>query len=632
MRVFASLAAAVAATFSLSAVATVDNFVLLDQHGKAQELFYHKDAPAIVLMGYDAQCAALASSAAELAVLQQDFADDGVQVMLVDVAGADRATLASSAKTQGMDLPLLQDSAGVIAPSLGLDAGGEVIVIDAKARAVVFRGGISADSAASIDAGDAVAALLSGVDITGDITAPVDCPTVAQAPVDVPDYTDTIAPMLVDNCVACHREGGIGPWAMSEYRMIQGFAPMIREVVRTKRMPPWHADPEIGHWQGDAGLSDEETAQLLAWIEAGAPRGKGVDPLKAVEPLSAEWPLGEPDLIIEVQPYDIPATGVVDYKFPVVQNPLDRDAWVRAATIIPGDSKVVHHVLMGSADEPPAYSDRESVFQNYIMGYAPGNESAFMPSGTGVFVPKGGVYLFQMHYTPYGKATTDVTKVGLYFADEPPANYLRQQVVVNPRIKIPAGAPAHEESAYFTFWEDATVYSLVPHSHYRGRSSTFELVYPDGRTEVVLSVPNYDFNWQRTYEFEQPIDVPAGTQIIHRTVYDNSANNAANPAPEEEVRWGLQSAEEMLYGSVSYSWKRESSDAPIHSNLTADTAQLIGFMDSNMDGEVTKAEMPARLRDSIGWRWWLLDADKNGTLNLAEMEALVKRLSEQTGP
>ena len=233
-------------------------------------------------------------------------------------------------------------------------------------------------------------------------------------------------------------------------------------------MPPWHADPEIGEWQHSARMSDEDTRTLITWLEAGAPRGEGEDPLLADKAPRAQWPLGEPDLVLDVPGYEVPATGVVDYQFPIVENPLDRDVWVVAATIVPGDARVVHHVLMGSADQMPEDSNRESVFENYIMGYAPGNESAHMPEGTGVFVPAGGVYQFQMHYTPTGIPVVDETRVALYFADEKPGNFLRQQVVVNPRIKIPPHEAAHEEFAYFEFWDDATIYSLVPHAHYRG--------------------------------------------------------------------------------------------------------------------------------------------------------------------
>jgi hypothetical protein len=596
-------------TGSDAPVEKVDNFVLLDHNGSAYELYYHGDTPAIVITAHSNRCETQVPDPGNKDVSQIMINSEDSRSEIVSATGSSHPAI-------------LHDSAQIIGKSLGLTTAGESLVVDPRNWTVAYRG-----PAVSPALRRTVASLAAGSAPTTHIE-PVagDC-NIDYGESAIASYADDIAPILRDNCMTCHREGGIGPWAMSEYRMIQGFAPMMREVLRVRRMPPWHADPAIGQWQHSAAISDEDTRTLIDWLEAGAPRGDGDDPLLAQEAPSTAWPLGEPDLVLELPAYDVPATGVVDYQFPVVVNPLDRDVWVVAATIQPGDSKVVHHVLMGSAEQMPAEKDRESVFQNYIMGYAPGNESAFMPKGTGVFVPVGGVYLFQTHYTPTGIASQDTTRVALYFADEPPDNFLRQQVVLNPRIRIPANTEAHEESAYFEFWEDATIYSLVPHSHYRGKSSTFELVYPDGDRELILSVPNYDFNWQRTYSFEQPKVVPKGTRIVHRTVYDNSTKNAGNPDPDRDVRWGLQSFNEMLYGSVSFSWNKERATAPIHDNLTSDVAQMIGFMDRDMDGRLSKEELPRRMRESLGWwRWWLVDTDFNGGLDLTEMTGLIARM------
>ena len=617
MVVLASLGTLCAST-SAWGIQRVDNFVLLDHTGKAQELYYNSDATAVVLVAQSNSCPLDAGRLDALNAISA--ANPSVQVMMVNSLDS-RAAISQQVASSGSKIAVLSDSAQIIGQSLELKTAGEALVINPANWEIVYRGQIDKDAlewavagladGRSVEPMPAAAAVASecGIEYT-------------QSP-QAPDYARDIAPILEKNCMACHIEGGIAPWAMSEYRMIQGFAPMMREVIRVKRMPPWHADPEVGHWQNDARMSDEETRTLVRWIEAGAPRGEGEDPLLAERPVKATWPLGEPDLVLEIPTFQIPATGIVDYQFPVVANPLDRDVWVVAATIIPGDTKVVHHVLMGSAEKAPEAGDRESVFQNYIMGYAPGNESAHMPEGTGVFVPVGGVYQFQLHYTPTGIATSDTTRVALYFADEAPANFLRQQVVLNPRLKIPPHDAAHVETAYFEFWDDATIFSLVPHAHYRGKSSTFELRYPDGTSEVILSVPNYDFNWQRTYSFTEPKVVPKGTRIVHQTVYDNSTKNRSNPDPEREVPWGLQSHDEMLYGSVSFSWNNERSDAPTHSNLRANSAQFIGFLDTDMDGKLVKAELPQRMRDNLGWfKWWFVDTNFDGGLDLEEIESM----------
>ncbi|MEE4284101.1 MAG: hypothetical protein V2I41_19350 [Pseudomonadales bacterium] len=585
-----------------------ENFVLLDHTGLAHELYYDDTSERVLLVAHGSSCSLDTQALATLRAAQPEL-----RVLLINSTDS-RAWIAQAATDNGIEVPILHDQAQIIAPSLGFDQVGDAMLVDTSGWQIRYQGDVGSTLLAELVTHDGASSSQQGPEPEGCMLGLPDVGPVA-------DYATQIARILQENCMACHVEGGIGPWAMSEYAMIQGFAPMIREVVRVKRMPPWHADPEIGQWQHSAAMSDADTQTLIRWIEAGAPRGTGEDPLLVARDQAPQWPLGEPDLVLEIPTFEIPATGVVDYQFPVVANPLDRDVWVEAATIVPGDTRVVHHVLMGSAEQAPTESDRESVFQNYIMGYAPGNESAHMPAGTGVFVPVGGVYQFQMHYTPVGVATTDTTKVALYFSDEPPANFLRQQVVLNPRLKIPANVADHVESAYFEFWEDATIYSLVPHSHYRGKASTFDLEYPDGSSETILSVPNYDFNWQRTYSFVEPKRVPKGTRIVHSTVYDNSSANPANPDPEREVPWGLQSHDEMLYGSVSFSWEKERSDAPIHSNLTAGSAQFIGFMDKDKDGKLAKDELPEGLRKRLGWfKWWFVDTNFDGGLDLAEIE------------
>lgn len=606
------------------AMLKTDNFVLLDHNGKAHELYYESDATAIVLISQRNDCEALTHSIPDYRSLTADYVERGVRFFMLNSHDA-RSSIADLARAWDLDIPILHDSAQIIGRSLNFQMTGEVLLIDPRTWQVIFRG-----SAESRGLRMQIDSLIKGEESLflsdAEQQTARGCEINYKSKSEVVSYTNDIVPILESRCMACHVEGGIGPWAMSEYNMIKGFAPMMREVIRVKRMPPWHADPELGHWKNDAGMSDEDTRTLINWIEAGAQRGKGPDPLLAKRANSVEWPLGEPDLVLDAPTYEVPASGVVDYQFPVIANPLNHDVWVEAASVRPGNTKVVHHVLMGSAEQAPEEDDQESVFQNYIMGYAPGNESARMPEGTGVFVPAGGVYQLQIHYTPMGIATKDTTKIALYFADKPPANFLRQHVVLNPRLKIPAHDEAFEVAAYFEFWDDAVIHSLVPHSHYRGKSSTFELEYPDGSKEMILSVPNYNFDWQRTYSFTEPKEVPKGSRIIHRTVYDNSAKNRSNPDPERVVPWGLQSQDEMLYGSVSFSWTNETAETPIHSNLRADAGQFIGFVDKNMDGKASKDELPSRMRESLGWfKWWFVDTNFDGGLDLDEMEAMFSR-------
>lgn len=616
----------------------VGNFMLLDQNGRAHELYYHRDAEAVVIMVQGNGCPIVRNAIGDLQALAENYGPRGVRFfMLNSNLQDDRDSIAAEAAGYGIELPVLIDDAQLVGEMLGVVRTAEVFVIDPDGWQLVYRGPMHdrityEHQKAAADQtwlADTLDAMLAGQPVPAVSRDAVGC--LVNFPQRSADhaaisYADTVAPILKDRCVVCHSPGGIGPWAMTSYDMVRGFAPMIREVLLTNRMPPWHADPHVGQWQGDRAISRADKQTLVHWIEAGSPRGGGPDPLAEVGPVSTDWPLGEPDLVIELPAFEIPASGVVDYKFPVVRNPLDEGVWIEAATIIPGDRAVVHHVLAGSSETfDPDAEDEESVFENYIIGYAPGAESYRMPPGTGVYVAPGGAYQFQMHYTPTGRATTDRTRMGLYFAATPPDNFLRHQVVLDPTIRIEPESPYHTEAAYHQFTRDAVLYTLFPHAHYRGRSSTFELQYPDGHSELLLSVPAYDFNWQRGYDFVEPKAVPAGSRLVHRTVYDNSAQNPANPDPSRTVPWGLQSWDEMLYGAFSYAWVEESSSQPLHDQQLSELAQWFGFIDTDMDGRLVWSEMPDYLKKRLVQGFDSADANGDGGLDLQEFALLQQR-------
>ena len=532
----------------------VDNFELLDHTGAAHELYYLSDMEAVVLMAHGDACPTQPDAVEAFNASRDGYASQGVAFLMVDSGAgrADRADIAARAADLGIASPVLLDDTGIVGSSLGFDRAGEALVVSTDGWRLAWRGA-PAGVAAALDA------VLEGAEPpTGEATAAVVGCEIAYAATPTVSYADTIAPLLADNCVTCHREGGIGPWAMTDYNMIRGFSPMIREVIRTRRMPPWHADPAYGHFQNDRSLEPEEIRALVGWIEAGSPRGDGPDPLAELDREWPTWGLGEPDLVIDIPPYDVPASGVVEYQFPRVVNPLDRDVWVRATEILPGDRQALHHVITRFIVPRP--ESGEGGFGRRgggLGGYVPGSVVRQYPEGTGTLLPAGARIVFQMHYTPYGKATTDHSKLGLYFHDEPPKHQLGGTVLLNTKIRIPPHARAHTESQSQVLDRDVLVYSMLPHSHYRGKASDFVAHYPDGTREVLLSVPSYDFNWQTSYILRDPKVLPAGTRIVHTTTWDNSAQNPANPDPSREVPWGRQSWDEMLFGSISFRYLEE---------------------------------------------------------------------------
>jgi mono/diheme cytochrome c family protein len=466
-----------------------------------------------------------------------------------------RSSVQAAADEAGIELPILLDTTQIIGENLLAATAGETLVINPSTWTLAYRG--DADGArqavAQLVQGDTVTAVSSANAKSGCL---VDFPELARrAEHKTISYADTIAPMLNDNCVSCHREGGIGPWAMTDYNMVRGFSLMIREVVRTQRMPPWHADPHVGEFSNDRSLTDEQIRTLVHWIEAGSPRGEGADLLAQNAQQWPMWVMGEPDVIIEIPPEDVPASGVVDYKYKMVTNPLDQDVWVKAAEIIPGDRSVLHHVItsFGELETEGRRAGRlKRGTGGGLGGYVPGAVGKPFPEDTGILLPAGATIEFQMHYTPAGLATTDTSRMGLYLHKAPPKHKLGSMILLNPRILIPAGAPNHSEVMVRTFDQDVLVYSLLPHAHYRGKASEFVAHLPDGTKETLLSVPRYDFNWQTNYDLEEPRFLPAGTKMVHRTWWDNSARNPANPDATRDVPWGQQSWDEMLFGSVRY--------------------------------------------------------------------------------
>lgn len=644
LRVATTLFLLAATTIAASATHAlrVDNFVLLDHRGDAHELHYHRSASAVVLMVQGNGCPIVRNALSDFSALQQQFADQGVKFFMLNSNLQDhRATIAAEAEKYGISVPILDDETQLIGESLSLVRTGEILVLNPKTWEIAYRGPLNdrlayerqRAEASEHYAADAINAVIAGKTVDTAQRDGIGCLiNFAERNKDHSQisYSKDIAPLLQEKCVFCHTEGGLGPWAMSEYNMVRGFAPMIREVVRTKRMPPWHADPQIGVWKNDHSLSTEQTQMLIHWIEAGAPRGEGEDPLAQTKIAITEWPLGQPDLILDIPAYTVPAGGVVDYQFPTVKNPLDTGVWVRAATVVPGDREVVHHILAGTIDADATQQRRDSgVFDNYLIGYAPGQESNTFPADTGVYIPPGGEFLFQMHYTPVGRETVDRSRIGLYFHKETPDNFFRQEVVLDPTITIPPNEARHAEVAYYEFDKPALLHDLVPHAHYRGVASRFELVKPDGSREVILNVPNYDFNWQRTYAFVEPKRLEAGTRLVHTTWYDNSSDNPGNPDPEREVPWGLQSWDEMLYGAFSYTYVDETSEAPIHNKLLARTTQFFGFMDKDLDGKLSWKELPKRMKKQLVQGFAAVDANGDGGLDIQEMYAISLRQQER---
>lgn len=605
-----------------------DDFRLVDQNSNAHLLSYYKYATAIVIVSHVNGSSLLNDAVPQIKALQASLKASGGQLFFLDsTPGVTREGIIADMAGLDLDIPVLIDDAQLVGENLGMSRVGQALVINPKTWKVAYSGPIAANLAGKASsertayAADAALALAGGKAVKAAVIA-IDTPALAFPSRDKKadhvkiSYETEIAPLLAKNCVACHTEGGIGPFAMDSYEKVKQWSGMMREAVRTDRMPPYNADPHIGKFVGDMNLSAQDQKTLVHWIEAGAPRGTGADPLKINAKPAPEWELGTPDMVIELPAYAVPASGVVDYQNPVVKNMMPEGRWLRAATVKPSDRAAVHHLL-----------------SNGVGGYAVGAETTVFPAKVGSWVTPGQDFKFQMHYTPYGKETVEKTRVGLYFypKDAPPEIMRRSAVVLNAGLVIPPGEARHLETAYITFPEKATLYTVFPHAHYRGESMHVSLLKPGAdKEEMIVSLPKYDFNWQRGYDFATPLKIEPGTKLITRYVYDNSKNNPANPDPTIEVKWGEQSWEEMQYTALGFRWDDETVTNRKDAYQTElEASRTMGMMDVNIDGKVAKDEVRGRMAQMLLSNWDKVDANKDGFIDESEMGPLNQMMNKR---
>jgi peroxiredoxin/mono/diheme cytochrome c family protein len=624
----------------------VDNFRLVDHTGRAHELYRMQDAKAVVLVMQGNGCPIVRNLSTDLKALHAEFDAKGVEFFMINSNLQDtREAIAKEVAEYGFPMPVLKDSEQLVGESLGVERTAEVLVLDpAQGFKVVYHGPVNdrltyerqRNEANNNYVADALNAVIGGKPVK------VASAQASGCLINFPErekadqfrnisYSTEVAPIIEQKCVTCHQEGGIGPMRLDSYEMVKGFAPMIREVIRTDRMPPWHADPEIGTFRADKSLSSEQIKTLVHWVEAGAPRGEGVDPLAAVDRRAPEWPLGEPDLIIDIPTYPIPASGVVDYQRPYVNWPVNEERWLKASTTQAGVRQGVHHILTGHMKEVPADGiARETSWGVSIGGYAVGSESIVSDPDHGSLIPAGGAIGFQMHYTPFGKESVDASRIGLYFypKGEKPKYVMREIALADNSIVIPPNQEFHREIAYIEFPQDALLYSAFPHAHYRGEAAEVKLRRPDGSEEVLVSLPKYDFNWQRHYEFVEPVAIPAGSKIITTYHYNNSIRNPANPDPNKTVVWGDQSFEEMLFTNLRYRWVAETSDNMIGDAFdeALNSGRLMGMLDDNINGKVERSELRGSMAMVLGPRFAEGDANGDGGIDAAEMKEVMKAL------
>src|SRR5688572_15242335 len=414
-----------------------------------------------------------------------------------------------------------------------------------------------------------------------------------------PTFSKDVAPIVFAKCAGCHRPGEVAPMSLLSFKDVRPWAGAIREKVASRVMPPWHADRAYGTFRNNPSLTQAEIDTIVAWVNGGAPEGNPKD-TPALPKFAEGWQIGKPDQVFEmVADFDVPARGTIDYQYFEVPTNFTEDKWMQAGEVRAGDRSHVHHIIVYVREPvrtvrpnvvtvrpianataspqaaPAATAERRAaaaaalaarpaagVAQGagrppgggdaMLVNWAVGEDAPVHMPGTAKRIPAGSTLIFQVHYTTNGKPGRDRSRIGLVFAKEPPQREIRTGLITNATFAIPPGAGDHAVEAEATFSEDVKIWSMHPHMHLRGKDMTYTATYPDGRKEILLRVPKYDFGWQTDYWLAQPLLLPKGTKVHVSAHFDNSPENRANPDPKATVRWGDQTWEEMMIGFFTY--------------------------------------------------------------------------------
>jgi peroxiredoxin len=647
-----------------SAQSRVDPFSLPTTDGRTVSLSTDPGIQFEVICFLGTECPLARIYAPRLQQMAERFAENGIRFIGVNSNIQDSMQeWKDYGAAHSLTFPLAKDYDRQVALQFGATRTPEVFVID-RGGDIRYQGriddqfqvGVTRNEATQHDLRDAIEQLLSGQPVATPRTSAPGCLIALprQAAKDAANgltFCNEVIRVLQKHCIECHRQGEIAPFALDSYEEVVGWADMSLEVIESGRMPPWHASPEHGSFANARSMNEDDKQILRRWVEAGMPYGQASD-LPPPPNYVDGWRLKEqPDVVFPIsdQAFDVPADGTVEYQYFVIDPGFTEERWVRAAQVIPGNPAVVHHCI--AFTRPPDGGDFRDI--SLLSAYVPGQIRSELPDGYAQRIAPGAKIVFQMHYTPTGKPEQDLTRLGLVFADRDDVTHEVYALAgINHEFEIPPGSADYAvEGKVNWFPSNGSLLAVTPHMHLRGRSFRFQYEV-GGKTETLLDVPRYDFNWQHNYELLEPMPLESIERLSFTAVFDNSGSNPYNPDPNEFVTWGDQTWQEMALAFVtvaqpingvertftdrdgeqredarslrmlqeaadfSQQWDRNESRWRREAKQFAE--KYLRRFDRNQDGFITAHELPDAVRI---FSFWQMDHDRDERISLEEIEA-----------